>query len=87
MLEAAPSLANLHTNGILQWDIKPDNVLVFFDETLGANQKVTDVGVELELHADDKLTFSKGVGAPFSQLSETTRGGPCLWKDRLQPVV
>ena len=66
MLDATRGLDYLHSNGIINRDIKLDNVLVFsLDGVITVNGKLTDFGSSRNINMlMTNMTFTVGVGTP-----------------------
>ncbi|ELP91503.1 protein serine/threonine kinase, putative [Entamoeba invadens IP1] len=74
-LDAAKGILYLHENGILQRDIKPDNILVFSLETIEkVNAKLTDFGSSRNVNLlMTNMTFTKGIGTPTYMAPEVLK--------------
>ncbi|ELP92893.1 protein serine/threonine kinase, putative [Entamoeba invadens IP1] len=66
MLDVAKGISNLHHNGIVHRDIKPDNLIMFLLEmNERVNAIMTDFGSARNINMMMKnMTFTKGTGTP-----------------------
>ncbi|ELP94704.1 serine/threonine protein kinase HT1, putative [Entamoeba invadens IP1] len=76
IIDAAKGLSYLHTNGILQRDIKPDNILIVSVERNDqVNAKLTDFGASRNINMlMTNMTFTKEVGTPNFMAPEVLKG-------------
>ncbi|ELP89093.1 serine/threonine protein kinase HT1, putative [Entamoeba invadens IP1] len=74
-IDGARGILYLHENGILQRDIKPDNILVIsLDLNEKVNAKLTDFGSARNVNLlMTNMTFTKGIGTPVYMAPEVLK--------------